>query len=129
MKGNDPHGGRGRVGETDMACVRVGHEMAGQNYCVVGGCLLSLSLCRRGFQDLLKVRPSSLFVLCGCISSLYEKLLKPQQLFVITLHNVLFYGFHSATCFRLTLRRLMSYIYGAPILDVSRSHTTTQHSR
>jgi len=29
----------------------------------------------------------------------------------------------------LTLRRLMSYIYGAPILDVSRSHTTTQHSR
>jgi len=32
-------------------------------------------------------------------------------------------------CFKLTLRRLMSYIYGAPILDVSRSHTTTQHSR
>ena len=29
----------------------------------------------------------------------------------------------------LTLKRLMSYIYGAPILDVSRSHTTTQHSR
>ena len=29
----------------------------------------------------------------------------------------------------LTLTRLMSYIYGAPILDVSRSHTTTQHSR
>ena len=29
----------------------------------------------------------------------------------------------------LTLRRLMSYVYGAPILDVSRSYTTTQHSR
>jgi len=29
----------------------------------------------------------------------------------------------------LTLRWLMSYIYGAPILDVSGSHTTTQHSR
>ena len=29
----------------------------------------------------------------------------------------------------LTLRRLMSYTYGAPILDASRSHTTTQHSR
>jgi len=28
----------------------------------------------------------------------------------------------------LTLRLLMSYIYGAPILDVSRSHTTTHHS-
>jgi hypothetical protein len=33
------------------------------------------------------------------------------------------YGTH------LTLRWLMSYIYGAPIPDVSRSHTTTQHSR
>jgi hypothetical protein len=31
------------------------------------------------------------------------------------------------TC--LTLRLLMSYMYEAPILDVSRSHTTTQHSR
>ena len=29
----------------------------------------------------------------------------------------------------LTFRRLMSYTYGAPILNVSRSHTTTQHSR
>ena len=29
----------------------------------------------------------------------------------------------------LTFRRLMSYIYGTLILDVSRSHTTTQHSR
>jgi hypothetical protein len=29
----------------------------------------------------------------------------------------------------LTIRLLMSYIYGAPSLDVSRSHTTTQHSR
>ena len=29
----------------------------------------------------------------------------------------------------LTFRLLMSYIYGAPILHVSRSHTTTQHSR
>ena len=29
----------------------------------------------------------------------------------------------------LTFRLLMSYIYGSPILDVSRSHTPTQHSR
>jgi len=29
----------------------------------------------------------------------------------------------------LNLRWLMSYIYGSPILDVFRSHTTTQHSR
>jgi len=32
------------------------------------------------------------------------------------------------TGWMLTLRLLMSYLYGAPILD-SRSHTTTQHSR
>jgi len=36
---------------------------------------------------------------------------------------------HVSPLLKLTLRRLMSYIYGAPILDVSRSHTTTQHSR
>ena len=37
--------------------------------------------------------------------------------------------FTGAAAGSLKLRRLMSYIYGAPILDVSRSHTTTQHSR
>jgi hypothetical protein len=46
-----------------MARVRVGQGMADQNYCVLCGCLLSLSLCGRGFQDLFKVRPSSLFIL------------------------------------------------------------------
>ena len=35
----------------------------------------------------------------------------------------------TAGMFGLTLRLLMSYIYGAPIFYVSRSHTTTQHSR
>jgi hypothetical protein len=59
VKGNDSHGGQGWVCERDMACVRVGHGMAGQNYCVICGCLLSLTLCRRAFQDSLKVRPSS----------------------------------------------------------------------
>ena len=39
------------------------------------------------------------------------------------------YTFSTPRSAHLTLRRLMSYIYGAPILDVSRSHTTTQHSR
>ena len=31
--------------------------------------------------------------------------------------------------FRLLISYIYIYIYGAPILDVSRSHTTTQHSR
>jgi len=48
-------------------------------------------------------------------------------------HRFLVEVLHSGQSYHLllslTLRRLMSYIYGAPILDVSRSHTTTQHSR
>ena len=62
----------GAVQTTETGCggcegdrARVGVR---SNYCVLGGCLLSLSLCRSGFQDLLRVRPSSLFMLCGCIS-------------------------------------------------------------
>ena len=35
------------------------HGMEEIKFCVSGGCLLSLSVCRRGFQDLLKVRLSS----------------------------------------------------------------------
>ena len=83
VKGNDPHGGRRWVRERDMARVRVGHGMAGQNYYVVGGCLLSLSLCKRGFQELLKVRPSSLLILCGCILHLpaYEDGTAPVSCF------------------------------------------------
>ena len=40
-----------------------------------------------------------------------------------------FDGTLSFRLINLTLRLLMSYIYGAPILDVSRSHITMQHSR
>jgi hypothetical protein len=32
---NGTHGGRGRVCETDVARVRVGQGIAGQNYCVL----------------------------------------------------------------------------------------------
>jgi len=39
------------------------------------------------------------------------------------------YSVLTVTNSSLTLRSLTLYIYGAPILDVSRSHTTTQHSR
>ena len=48
---------------------------------------------------------------------------------VLTTHEVPAIGTPHNLQKHLTLRRLMSYIYGAPILDVSRSHTTTQHSR
>ena len=47
--------------------------------------------------------------------------------FILSVLSMYFPNFPWLTT--LTLRRQMSYIYGAPILDVSRSHTTTQHSR
>ena len=70
MDGNDPHGGHECICEGDRAHVGVSHGMVEVKLlCFLSGCLLSLSLCRRGFQDLLKVRPSHLLMLCGCISS------------------------------------------------------------
>jgi len=45
------------------------------------------------------------------------------------LSNLLLEGGIAILSVTLTLRLLMSYTYGAPILDVSRSHTTTHHSR
>ena len=36
--------------------------------CIVWLSRFSLSVCRRGFQALLRIRPSSLFMLFGCIS-------------------------------------------------------------
>ena len=63
--------GRGRLG------VRGRFQAAGVNDCVVSdGFLLSLSMCRRGFHDLLSVRPSSLLI----ISSTETSALKAQTL-------------------------------------------------
>jgi len=49
--------------------------------------------------------------------------------FILIKNSTCFGKIYCSSSGVLTLRRLMSYIYGAPILDVSRSHTTTQHSR
>ena len=64
VEGNDPHGGHRCICEGDTAHVGVSHGIVEVKLLCLGGCLLSLSLCRRGFQDLLKVRPSSLLMLC-----------------------------------------------------------------
>ena len=53
-------------------CVRArngSHGLIEINNYISGGCLLTLSMCRRIFQGLLNVRPSSPFMLCGSISS------------------------------------------------------------
>jgi len=53
------------------------------------------------------------------------KLLDP----ISSIQKIVLFKFQRKLPLSLTLRLLMSYIYEAPILDVSRSHTTTQHSR
>jgi hypothetical protein len=45
----------------------------------LGGSLLPLSKCRRGFHVLLKFRPSSLFMLCGCSSSSMASLMRRSK--------------------------------------------------
>ena len=60
--------------------------------------------------------------------------LKPELIPICYLLALLAHHFFHVSRIRvksLTIRLLMSYIYiyGARILDVSRSHTTTQHSR
>ena len=44
--------------------------------CIVWLSHFSLSVCRRGFQALLRIRPSSLFMLFGCISISMASLMK-----------------------------------------------------
>ena len=83
-------------------------------------------------------------VKCDCIVTMYTNkctqfvritmfnTLKPELNPVCYLLALLAHHFLHVSRIRvksLTFRRIMSYIYGAPILDVSRSHTTTQHSR
>ena len=72
---------------------------------------------------------------CVCCESLKERVvwLVIQLLYdtvsvFVFVYSGIKYG-RSIINGELTPRLLMSYIYGAPILDVSRSHTTTQHSR
>ena len=62
------------------------------------------------------------------VSLPYASLPSPPTVLFLSLLYALLHSSTSAAV-TLTLRRIMSYIYGAPILDVSRSHTTTQHSR
>ena len=56
--------GRGRFG-----CQGPFFGAGVNDYFVSGGFLLSLRMCKRGFNDLLKVKPSSVLIICGCISS------------------------------------------------------------
>jgi len=65
-------------GVRDIRCV----SGRGQNYCVVGGCLLSLSLYKSGFQDLLRVRLGN-YPKENILHSEHGDSLKSRMLFVI----------------------------------------------
>jgi len=62
------------------------------------------------------------YMICGTKKKYVENVFMVKHMTFERVNSFVYLG-------TLTLRRLMSYIYGAPILDVSRSHTTTQHSR
>jgi len=67
---------RARKGSYGMVEIKLLFQMA----------LSFLSACtyRRGVQDLLKIRPSSLFMLCGCISSSMASLMSRSMYPVLT---------------------------------------------
>ena len=68
---------------------------------------------------------------CGLSPALFNPL-NPELNPICFLLPLLAHNFLHVSRIRvksLTLRLLMSYVYGAPILDVSRSYTTTHHSR
>ena len=47
--------------------------------CTVWLSRFSFRRCRRGFQDLLSISPSSLFILCGCISISMASLMRQSR--------------------------------------------------
>ena len=51
VEGNDPHGRHGGVSEGDWARVGVSRGWYRSNYCVLGGCLLSL-ICVEGVSKI-----------------------------------------------------------------------------
>jgi len=76
------------------------------------------------------LKPSTLsltMVVTGAFNPLNPELIPICYLLALLIHHFL----HVSRIMvkSLTLRLLMSYIYGAHILDVSRSHTTTHHSQ
>ena len=60
---------QGCEGEMALCWSKEWEPWDGSHLFISEGCLLSVGLYRRGVQDLLKISPSSLFMLCGCISS------------------------------------------------------------
>ena len=95
-----------------------------------------INSCPQNCLHWLRVRPGTLFGLYQisyCRSNAAEMWRWPFQLSLMSILKRIGLCLHSHMSswpgLLLTRRRLTSYIYGAPILDVSRSHTTTQHSR
>ena len=71
---------RNRLGRGEGYMARVG---VSSKYCVLDGCLLSLSLCWSGFKDLLRIRPSSLLMFCGCLSISMASLMSRSEYLVL----------------------------------------------
>jgi len=96
------------------------------------GLPLSLVVSKFIYNTLLEILFSSILCTCPNQRNLFNPLnpeLNPICYLLALLGAHHFLHVSRIRVKSLTLRRLISYTYGAPILDVSRSHTTTQHSR
>jgi hypothetical protein len=81
-------GGGPRAG---TAGINIGRSGSEAHYCVSGVRLFSLILCRSGFHALLRCNPSSLFMLCGCISISMASLMNQEYLqFIDSLYLYMF---------------------------------------
>ena len=92
-------------------------------------CHATLQLCTRHFYSYLQYISSELRLLNLPVINPLSPELNPICYLLALLGANNFLHVSRIRVKLLTFRLLMSYIYGAPILDVSRSHTTTQHSR
>ena len=116
-----------RSAVANLLVSRVGIPLMAWMFVAYICCALYVTASTKGWSP---VQRSSTGCECLTVSDLETSMVgRPMPQLVCSAREDRMWQFIHFSASWLTLRRLMSYIYGAPILDVSRSHTTTQHSR
>ena len=77
--GDQVVGGTEWVGRSGVGGIKDACQVAVGLLCIVCVSRFSLSVCRRGFQAVLKIRPSSWFILFGCISVSIASLMRRSE--------------------------------------------------
>jgi len=92
-----------------------------KNYCVPDGCLLSLWVGRRDFQDWLKVRPSSPYLTCFIHIAISCR----SAIILVTKNTSLDTSVRGRNIFTSTINQQM-YLYNFPLKHF-KTHKTTRH--